>query len=315
VTDAAVALGYIDPEFFLGGRMKLAVDAAVAAIEAHVAKPLGLSVDDAALAIIDLATEAMVNAIEEITIKQGIDPEHTIMIGGGGAAGLNGVAIARRLRCKTVVFPDAGAALSAAGAVMSDLRAEAAHTEFMRTSYFDCDRADSILARLKEQAQAGSAASPIDGEGSTIDYAIEGRYRSQVWEIEVALRGPTFAGDADVRQLVEDFHGRHMELFGFADDSDEIEIIGWRAVCRTRIADTGEAGKVKTLPHPGVGERRPMTFRETGRVEAPSFDLESLRPGEPLAGPAIVESSFTTIVIHPGARAERRADGAFVVNL
>jgi N-methylhydantoinase A len=74
VTDAAVALGYIDPEFFLGGRMKLAVEAATAAIEVEVARPLGLSVDAAALAIVDLATEAMVNAIEEITVKQGIDP-------------------------------------------------------------------------------------------------------------------------------------------------------------------------------------------------------------------------------------------------
>ncbi len=315
VTDAAVALGYIDPEFFLGGRMKLAVDAAVAAIEGEVAKPLGLSVDDAALAIVDLATEAMVNAIEEITVKQGIDPEDTVMIGGGGAAGLNGVAIARRLRCKTVVFPDAGAALSAVGAVMSDLRAEVAHTEFMRTSHFDCERANRIFAQLKKQAQARSAASPTHAEASAIDYAIEGRYRSQVWEIEVALRGPMFAGEADVRQLVQDFHARHMELFGFADDGDEIEIIGWRAVCRTRIADTGEGGKVKTSSHLGVGQRRPMTFRETGRIEAPSYDLESLRPGEPLAGPVIVESSFTTIVVHPGARAERRADGAFVVNL
>ena len=130
--------------------MKLAADAAAAAIEAEVAGPLGLSIDEAALAIIDLGTEAMVNAIEEITVKQGIDPEDTIMIGGGGAAGLNGVAIARRLRCRTVVFPDAGAALSAAGAMMSELRAEAAQTEFMRTTHFDCDRANRIPSREVE---------------------------------------------------------------------------------------------------------------------------------------------------------------------
>jgi N-methylhydantoinase A len=315
VTDAAVALGYIDPEFFLGGRMKLAVEAATAAIEVEVARPLGLSVDAAALAIVDLATEAMVNAIEEITVKQGIDPEDTIMIGGGGAAGLNGVAIARRLRCQTIVFPDTGAALSAAGAVMSELRAEVAHTEFMRTTHFDCERANRILAKLKCEAQTASAASPIGADASSIDYAIEGRYPSQVWEIEVALRGGVLAGEADVRELVKDFHARHFELFGFSDDGDEIEVVSWRAVCRTPVADVGSAGRVITPPRAAASRRRSMMFHETGRVEAASYDLDSLLPGEPLVGPAIVESSFTTIVVHPGALGERREDGAFVVNV
>lgn len=315
VTDAAVVLGYIDPEFFLGGRMKLAADAAAAVIEAEVAKPLCLAVDDAALAIVDLATEAMVNAIEEITVKQGIDPEDTIMIGGGGAAGINGVAIARRLRCQSVVFPDTGAALSAAGAVMSDLRAEATHTEFMRTSHFDCERANRILAKLKGEAQAASPPSLAGAPTSTFDYAIEGRYQSQVWEIEVALRTGTFTDGADVSRLVEDFHARHLELFGFADDGDEIEIIAWRVVSRTRVADAGSAGRVKAAPRTAAARPRWMTFRDTGRIEGTSYDLESLRPGEPLIGPAIVESSFTTIVVHPGARAQRSVDGAFVVNL
>src|SRR5258708_7746009 len=234
--------------------------------------------------------------------------------GGGGPAGLNGVAIARRLRCQTVVFPDAGAALSAAGAVMSELRAEAAHTEFMRTTQFDCERGNRILARLKQGAQAGSAANFADGKASRVDYAIEGRYPSQVWEIEVPLRGGTFAGAHDVRQLVKDFHARHLELFGFADDGDEIEIVAWRAVCRTEVADFADACRVKALPRTTAAQRRSMAFRDTGRIEAPSYNLENLRPGDPVLGPAIVESSFTTIVIHPGARAQR-ANGAFVVNV
>jgi N-methylhydantoinase A len=315
MTDAALVLGYIDPDFFLGGRMKLAVDAAVAVIETKVARPLGLSVDDAALAIIDLGTESMVNAIEEITVKQGIDPEDTVIIGGGGAAGLNGVAIARRLRCRTVVFPDTGAALSAAGAIMSELRAEAAHTEFMRTTNFDCERANRILADLKQKAQAGSAAKADHAVTSTIDYAIEGRYRSQVWEIEVALRGGLLAGPSDVRRLVEDFHARHVELFGFADDDDEIEIVAWRAVCRTQVAHSADVGRIRTTPRNGALRRRSMAFRETGRVAAASYDLDNLDPGEPVIGPAIVESSFTTIVVHPGARAQRIANGSFVVNV
>jgi N-methylhydantoinase A len=314
VTDAVVALGYIDPDFFLGGRMKLEADAAIAAIEADVAAPLGLSVDDAALAIVDLATEAMVNAIEEITVKQGIDPEDTIMIGGGGAAGLNGVAIGKRLRCRTVLFPHAGAALSAAGAIMSDLRAEASHIEFMRISRFNCERAMRILANLKREVEDASPARLTSG-ARTIEYAVEGRYPSQVWEIEVALRGGTFAGETDMRQLIEDFHARHLELFGFTDDGDEIEIVAWRAVCCTKLGNGGDSVRMNTTVRYSGPRWRLMAFREIGRIEAPSYDFDSLKPDEPLVGPAIVESPFSTIVIDPGARAERRVDGSFVVSV
>jgi len=93
MTDAAVALGYIDPNFFLGGNMGLVADAARRAIADKVAGPLGVSIEEAALSILDLTTESMVNAIEDITVKQGIDPADTVIIGGGGAAGINAVSI------------------------------------------------------------------------------------------------------------------------------------------------------------------------------------------------------------------------------
>ena len=163
VTDAALVLGYIDPDFFLGGRMALAVEAARTAVATQIAQPLGLSLDDAALAIIELATETMINAIEEITVKQGIDPEDTTIVGGGGAAGLNAVAIARRLKCRTVLFPEVGAVLSAAGAIMSELRREFVRTEFMRVSHFDADRANAILAGLAPRRSASSTAASAPG--------------------------------------------------------------------------------------------------------------------------------------------------------
>jgi N-methylhydantoinase A len=315
VTDAAVVLGYIDPQYFLGGRMEIAVDAAVAAIDAEIAQPLGLSVDAAALAIVDLATEAMVNAIEEITVKQGIDPQDTVMIGGGGAAGLNGVAIARRLRCPSVIFPDAGAALSAVGAIMSELRAETAQTEFMRISRFDRECANRLLAKLKNDAQALSAAGPAESAMRSVDFSIEGRYPNQVWEIEVPLRSGVFADAADERRLIEDFHARHRELFDFADDGDEIEIVAWKAVERAKAAGASDTYRVGKSSHLRGARPRRMTFRESGRIEAMSYDLESLLPGQPVLGPAIIESNFTTVVIHSGARAERRPDGVLVVNV
>src|SRR6266540_4744780 len=124
VTDANLILGYLDPSSFLGGTMAIDVAAARAALESDVAQPLGLDVDAAAGAVLEVATEQMVHAIEEITVNQGIDPREAVLVGGGGAAGLNAVAVARRLGCAGVLFPPVGAALSAAGALLSDLVAE-----------------------------------------------------------------------------------------------------------------------------------------------------------------------------------------------
>jgi N-methylhydantoinase A len=167
---------------------------------------------------------------------------------------------------------------------------------------------------LKREVEDASPAR-LATSARTIEYAVEGRYPSQVWEIEVALRDGTFAGEVEVRDLIEEFHARHLELFGFADDGNEIEIVAWRAVCCTKVANRSPTVRMNTAVRSAGPRQRSMVFRQTGRLEAPSYDLDSLKPGEPLVGPAIVESRFSTIVIDPGARAERCGDGSFVVNV
>jgi N-methylhydantoinase A len=314
VTDAAVALGYIDPAFFLGGRMSLALQAARDAIHTEVAGPLGLSVEEAALSILDLTTEGMVNAIEDITVKQGIDPQETVMIGGGGAAGINAVLIARRLRCDTIIFPDVGAALSAAGAMMSELTTEYSQIGFMKTTAFDAPRANAIIAELVGRAQAFFDKAGPGARDQRIDLAIEARYPSQVWEIEVPLRGARFDTEEDVAALIADFHARHTDLFSFRDDGDAVEIMSWRALARCRLSDAtairlaDDAQGIDALSH------RPMFFRETGLIDAPAYRLEQLPVNAEVHGPAIVDSNFTTIVINPGARAVRRPGGHLVVH-
>ena len=124
LTDACLTLGYVDADYFLGGAMQLESDNAADSINEKIAKKLNISTMDAAAAIVSVATENMVQAIEDITVNQGIDPANSVLIGGGGAAGLNSIFIARRLGCPTVLIPETGAGLSAAGALMSDLTNE-----------------------------------------------------------------------------------------------------------------------------------------------------------------------------------------------
>ncbi|HCP01358.1 MAG TPA: 5-oxoprolinase, partial [Rhodospirillaceae bacterium] len=161
VTDACVTLGYLDPGYFLGGTMDLDAAGARNAVEGHVAVPLGLSVEEAAASILSVATENMVQAISDITVDQGIDPANAVLIGGGGAAGLNSIYIARRLGCPSLLIPETGAGLSAAGALMTDLTNEYRATFFTTSDAFDEVGVNRTLEDLRAEAQAF-----IDGPGS-----------------------------------------------------------------------------------------------------------------------------------------------------
>ena len=123
----------------------------------------------------------------------------------------------------------------------------------------------------------------------------------------ISIEGPAFDSAAGAANLIRDFHARHREIFSFADDHDEVEIVSWRAVARSRIADSRAGLRLATVPT-AAGERmRSMVFRDTGRGDAPVYDLDALPQDHPVTGPAIIESNFTTIIVDPGSRAVRQA--------
>jgi N-methylhydantoinase A len=313
VTDCALLLGYIDADFFLGGAMRLDPDAAHQALEERVARHLGLPVDETAAAVLALATERMVGAIEAITINQGIDPTSAVLVGGGGAAGLNAVAVGRRLGCAAVLIPETGAVLSAVGALTSDLAAEHARMLFARSDRLDVGTVNAVLAELEERCRA-FVAGPGDGAlESRIEFSVEARYPHQIWEIEVPLRAGRLAHGAGVRALVEDFHATHHEIFAISDPRSEIELVTWRARVRCRLRETsGGRLEVRSRSGPTAAGRRAY-FPGAGWVEAKVVRFEGLAAGLRVEGPAIVESSFTTVVIDPGAVATRTAQGGLLV--
>jgi len=314
VTDASVVLGWIDPGFFLGGAMALDRDAAAKAIEGHVGNKLGFGLYEAAAAILSVATENMVHAIEDITVNQGIDPRGAVLIGGGGAAGLNVTAIARRLGCESAIIPDVAAALSAAGALMSDLRAEFSGTLYTQTADFEIDRVNQLLESLESQCKKFIEG---PGEGSIeqiIEFTAEARYPSQIWEIEVPLRGNRIKNQKEVNQLRDDFHKTHEEIFAIADKKSEVEIVGWRANVRCRLRDGVDWKVRKGGGHTVEQSSREVYFSETGMVNAKVLRFEDMNKDENVLGPAIIESSFTSVVIDPGASAQRRSSGSLVIN-
>lgn len=317
VTDAAVALGYINPGYFLGGAIALDAQAARDALERDVGTRLGLSVEDAAIAVLRLATEHMVRAIEDITLGRGIDPRDAVLVAGGGAAGINAVAIARRLGCPRVVFPDLGAALSAVGALISDLTAEYGATFRARTDRFDRAAANDTLGELNERCRRFADGPGAGAVATNVEFAAEARYPGQVWELEVPLRGARFETAADVEQLAADFHDHHMDVFATADRHSPIEVVGWRARVECRLQETATVDAAA----PSDAERRPDGVRpawfagHAEPLETAIHSLSAISPGDELLGPAVVESPVTTIVIEPGARVTGMPGGSLVVDV
>lgn len=313
VTDAAVVLGYLDPEYFLGGRVTLDIAAAERAIEERIARPLGFTTLQAAAAIMRLATEHMVRAIEDTTVQQGIDPSAAVLVAGGGAGGFNAIDIASRLRCASAVIPDTGSVLSAAGAAISDLSSDFAAACSASTQDFDFARVGAVTDGLVERAREFVASTGVAAELADIRLFADTRYPHQVWEVEVPLPTLRIASAADVEALADAFHKMHEKLFAISDPTSVVEVVGWRvrASCRTR---TTPLGQVESGPaRPRTRRTRPVYFAGHGLVEAVVRAHDDIAPGEVVEGPAIVETPVTVVVVNPDATATRAPTGALIL--
>jgi N-methylhydantoinase A len=312
VTDACVVLGYIDPDFFLGGKMPLDGDGARRTISEQIAGRLGLGLEQASWSILDLATENMVQAIQELTVNQGIDPAEAVLVGGGGAAGLNSVFVARRLGCRRLLIPETGAAMSAAGAMMSDVASEFSTTVYSSTGRFDHDAVNRAVDDLELKCDAFAKRAGLAG---LTTYIAEARYEGQAWEIEVPLACSRFRSADDVASFRATFDRLHQQIFAIQDPGSLVELMGLRATIRCEVRENS------AFPLNGSGARaraarsRSVYFPDTGFAPTPVLDWSTIPSDRHQAGPAIVESPFTTVVIDSRSSYCRTPDGALLIEV
>lgn len=313
VTDAALVLGFIDPENFLGGDLVLDVDAAERVIADGVARPLGLEAQLAASAIVDVVTQNMTHAIERIIVDQGIDPRGAMLVGGGGAAGLNAVQIARRLGSQKVIIPSLAATLSAVGAQLSDLSSEFSATCVTSSRNFDFCRVNATLSTLRRKCEKFVERYGADALDQRIEFSAEGRYPHQVWEIELPVSGAEFKTEEDVVRLVRDFHDLHESMFAIADTASSIEVLVWRARVHCTLVDRDHLKMATNKDLGATPGAREVYFTGSGLHEATVRSFNALPIGEKLSGPAIVESDLTTVVLDPGCEALRSEHGDLLI--
>ncbi len=314
VTDAALHLGYIDPNYFNGGRLKLDAGAAARVI-ARFAQEVGRSPDETAAAIMTVANELMIKAIGEITVNEGVNPRESVLVAGGGAAGFNIMSIAQELGCRTVILPRFAAALSACGMQYSDIVFEATRSRFSDTRSFDIAAVNRGLAEIAGEVEAFcSKLKGADRAAVSTHFLVEARYRAQVWELDTPLPKGRIDNEADIAALAEAFHQVHERVYAVRDEGSPVEFVNWKGrVAITLFAPPPPPTAIAEPYAPKPAAMRACFFTQTGRTSTAIFRGQALQPGAEIKGPAIIEEPTTTIVVYPRLSAVLSAAGNYIL--
>jgi len=302
VTDAELVLGYLDPDNFAGGTMTLDRDAAFAAIE-KLGAEIGMSAVECAAGICRIVELQMADVIRKVTVEKGFDPREFVLFAFGGAGPAHAGVFARELGVRKVVIPQRKAASTwcAFGAAAADVLHIFEHTEIMPTPV-PAARINRNLDHLEKQAKAMMASEGIAAARQRFEFSLDVRHRGQINEVEVLLPWKRLEAsyEPSLRRL---FVERYEKLYGrgSALAGAQLEV----AVCRLRArALTPRPRLVKakngsrSIPRDAV--RKPRSIQWESLRRTPVYDGEKLAIGNRVKGPAIVETSDTTVVVHPG---------------
>lgn len=292
VTDADLELGYLDPDYFLGGEIRLDASLAREAL-GRVGAKLGLDPRGTAKVIFATANAVMADKITEISTKRGYDPRDFALVAGGGAGGIHAAAIAEHLGIRTVVVPQLAALFSAFG-----MQAMEVGRSYARSNVVRKDRVDpEAMRRLFGEMEAEARAAFGQGADLVMSLSVDMRYVGQFHEVEVPIPADALSAEG-LRSVVEDFHERHRSLYTFATPGRPVEFLTFRlkATVRRDALTLRGAERDGTDPEAARKGTRRCDFVD-GIFDTRVYEGERLRPGTELTGPAIIEERTTTIVV------------------
>jgi N-methylhydantoinase A len=302
VTDADLVLGWLNPEFFLGGRMKLDLAAARRAIQKRVADPLGLDVIKGADGIVKIVNSHMVEALRLVTVARGEDPREFALVAFGGCGPVHAAKLAEELRIAKVIVPTVPGVASAMGLLVSDLK-----RDYTRTRVGDVERVaafevQSHFDALETTAKAEMLGEKIPGHSIHFERALELRYAIQKYELSVPVKTGelTEIDKALWRRLFDERHEQH---YGTRAAAQKVEIVNYRLTARVPLP------RPDPKIYPLSGESAIAALKEyrrayfDGWTACPVYARDRLGHGNRLTGPAIIEQVDSTIVIHLGQKA------------
>ena len=318
VTDANLILGYIDPAGFLGGRMRLDVDAARASIEERVARPLEMDAVEAASGVFRIATHSMANAVRHVTVARGRDPREFALCVFGGAGAIHAGAIASDLGIGTILVPKAASVLSAVGNQLSDFKIVKVQSFIRRVVDLELEELNDAFGMLLERAHRDLGAQEKVRETTTSRY-LAMRYIGQTREVLVPIRSRTRRVTAiSLRRALQEFHVIHKGLYSFKQPEHPTEVVdlrleltGIRDALRIRSESLGDEDATVAL----TGTRAVYFHTLGGFVDTPIYAGSRIAPGHLVQGPAVIEEPTTTLVVYPDQEAMTDQYRTYVVEL
>ena len=305
-TDANLMLGRINKDYFCGGDINADMESAKSALS-KVGDKLGATAEEAARGIIRIANNNMVNALKLVSLNRGFDPRDFVLVAFGGGGGMHAVALAQELGVKKVIIPAAASVFSAWGMMMSDLRRDHFVTHLVDLTEGAASDIESVFSSVELQAIEQFQTEGIDKKSIKFIRYGNFRYKNQEHTTEVRLSdGPI--SDKQIGLIEDEFHNTYEREYTYRLDTS-VELVGIHVVA------TSEVGKLTMQKRPDQGIKeaearkgaREVDYALEGVHEATLYNGEKLLPGMEFNGPAIIEDSGATTVIHPGNRV--RVDG------
>lgn len=308
VSDANIILGRLGTKL-LGGRMTIRPELSEKVIMDKIGVPLGKSLEEAALGIIDIMNNNMIQEIEKESVRRGLDPRDFALFACGGAGSLHACSVARELGMKEVVIPSNPGALCAVGLVSTDLKYDYSRTEMQLSTKPDLERFDNDYRELEKMAVERLFADKIDVQDIVLERVADCRYEGQGYEIRV----PVLSGEVTeetVAALVEEFHKAHKKQFGRSFRNNAVEVVNIRVVGIGKMPPLEPLRIPKGTQDPSgafTGEIRRVIFKdEAGKPKASVakiYDRSKFKANNVIPGPAIINQMDTTIVVEPDCTA------------
>lgn len=324
VTDADLVLGFLNPDYFLGGTLPLSVDAASTALS-KVGEPLGFDASETAAAAARIVDSQMADAIRLASVQQGYDPRDHLMYAYGGAGPVHASALATELGIRRVVVPlsELAAGWSAFGTVSADaLVVEEAPAAM--AAPLNHETLNDAFEQLEERVYAALDRQGIERESVTLEHMVDMRYTAQINTVRVGLETGSFDADS-VDGIVDAFDAEYARLFGRDSGFAEAGYVLTAVSVRGRAERGGASLEARSTPAGGdpadasdcLKGERPVRFYETGPepVTAPIYDGPAITADMSIEGPAILEFVDTTVVVRDGQRASLDAAGSIVIDL
>ena len=298
VTDCNLLLGYLDKTSLLDGELPIDHTAAAAAVRTRLAEPLGLDMRTAAASVIDVVNHAMAEGLKIVSIQRGHDPRHFALAAFGGAGPLHAAALASELGITEVICPPIPGAFSALGLIGTDLKRDYVQT-LHSTAAVEPQALEAAFTALEKRGAAMLERAGIAPERRRLVRSVDARYPRQSHELELPVaRGCIEA--ATLAQIAEAFHERHLHTYGHDNRSEPVQVVSARVAAIGATAPLTIRDTVARRGTDPIKAKRQIWFRQTGVIDAAIYDRKRMPAGLTLAGPVVIESLESTILVPPG---------------